>query len=102
MTLRRALALVLVLAPRPDAARGQPAPPPLPECGPAPLLYVRFLAPPGTHVTFYQGAAPPRDYAAPVVVGLRPGYLHRVRLTGIPGRPGMMLAPTLEVRGTLH
>jgi uncharacterized repeat protein (TIGR01451 family) len=102
LTLPRAVALVLLLALLPDTSRGQPVPPQLPETGPAPLLYVRFVGPPGMHVTLYQGAAPPRDYASPVVVGLRPGYLHRVRLSGIPGRPGLMLAPTLEVRGTLH
>jgi uncharacterized repeat protein (TIGR01451 family) len=53
------------------------------------------------HVTIYQGMAPGRDLVAPVTVGLRPGYLHRVRLTGLPQRPGLALAPTLEVRGTL-
>jgi uncharacterized repeat protein (TIGR01451 family) len=53
------------------------------------------------HVTVFQGAAPGRDFVAPVTVGLRPGYLHRVRLSALPQRPGLALAPTLEVRGTL-
>jgi uncharacterized repeat protein (TIGR01451 family) len=92
---------ILLLALLPDCSPGQ-APPPLPERGPAPLLYVRFAGPEGMHVTVYQGAPPGHDYAAPLVVGLRPGYLHRVRLSGLPGRPAVTLAPTLEVLGTLH
>jgi uncharacterized repeat protein (TIGR01451 family) len=53
------------------------------------------------HVTFYQGKAPPRKFAAPVIVGLRPGYPYRVKLTDIPEHPGLALYPTLEVYGTL-
>jgi uncharacterized repeat protein (TIGR01451 family) len=102
--LRATLLLVLLLALLPESSRGQvgpPPPPPLPGKGPAPLLYVRFAGPVGMHVTFYQGHAPGRDYVAPVTVGLRPGYLHRVRLSALPQRPGVALAPTIEVRGTL-
>jgi uncharacterized repeat protein (TIGR01451 family) len=54
------------------------------------------------HVTLFQGSAPGHDYAAPQIAALRPGYLHRVRLTGLPGRPGVSLSPTLEVLGTLN
>src|SRR5437870_8685244 len=75
-------------------------PPPAP--GPAPLMYVRFGAPPGMHVTFYQGKTLPRKFAAPVVVGLRPGYAYRVKLTDLPEHPGLALFPTLEVYGTLQ
>jgi uncharacterized repeat protein (TIGR01451 family) len=53
------------------------------------------------HAVFYQGQPIGRDYAAPVVVGMRPGYLYRLKLTGLPGRPGLTLYPTLEVRGSL-
>jgi uncharacterized repeat protein (TIGR01451 family) len=98
----RVLPAVLLLALLPDSSRGQlpPLPPP-PAKGPAPLLFVRFAGPVGMHVTVYQGSAPGRDFVAPVTIGLRPGYPHRVRLTGLPQRPGVALAPTLEVRGTL-
>ena len=65
-------------------------------------MYVRFGAPPGMHVTFYQGKTLPRKFAAPVVVGLRPGYAYRVKLTDLPEHPGLALFPTLEVYGTLQ
>src|SRR5262245_23920636 len=69
----------------------------------APLVHVRILGPEGMHVTFFQGNARPGgfDFAAPVVAGLRPGYLHRVRLSNLPDRPGMMLSPTIEVTDAL-
>src|SRR5262245_33048012 len=56
-----------------DAQAQGPPLPPLPDHGPAPLLYVRLGGPAGMHVTFFQGQAPPRDFPAPVTVGLRPG-----------------------------
>jgi uncharacterized repeat protein (TIGR01451 family) len=52
--------------------------------------------------TFYQGRAPARSFPAPVVVGMRPGYAYRVQLSNLPGRPGLTLYPTLQVRGSLH
>jgi uncharacterized repeat protein (TIGR01451 family) len=79
-----------------------PAPAQFPVQAHAPLLFVRFAGPAGLQVTFYQGAARPQELPAPVTVGLRPGYLYRMRLTGLPGRPGVSLAPTLQVCGTLH
>jgi uncharacterized repeat protein (TIGR01451 family) len=63
---------------------------------------VRFVGPPGLQVTFFQGMTPARAYPAPVVVGLRPGYPYRVRIAGWPQSPGLVLYPTLEVRGVLH
>lgn len=82
------------------------AQPPRPVAHPtqarAPLLFVQFSGPPGVAVTFYQGRAPAREYRTPVVVGLRPGYRYRVKVTGFPERPGVELHPTLEVRGTLR
>jgi uncharacterized repeat protein (TIGR01451 family) len=67
-------------------------------------LHVLFSGPPGLRATFYQGNLNGREYAAPVNVGLRPGYIHRVKLTGFPRRPGEpeALYPTLEVLGTLQ
>jgi uncharacterized repeat protein (TIGR01451 family) len=78
--------------------------PPLPGPCPAPLLHARFSGPPGLRVTFYQGSPDGREFAAPVQVGLRPGYLHRVKLTGFPVVPGgpTALYPTLEILGTLQ
>jgi uncharacterized repeat protein (TIGR01451 family) len=79
-----------------------PAPhhPPMP--GPSPLLFVRFTGPPGMRATFFQGRAPARSFPAPVVVGVRPGYLYRVGLTNLPDHPGLSVFPTLEIRGALH
>jgi uncharacterized repeat protein (TIGR01451 family) len=68
----------------------------------APLLYVNLTGPEGLHVTFYQGLAPARRFDVPVMVGLRPGYIYRLKVTGFPTRPGLELYPTLEVRGTLR
>ncbi len=68
----------------------------------APLLYVRLTGPDGVNVTFYQGLAPARRFAVPVTVGLRPGYIYRLKVTGFPQRPFLELHPTLEVRGTLR
>jgi uncharacterized repeat protein (TIGR01451 family) len=74
----------------------------MPHWGPAPLLYARVLGPAGLHARFFQGPVPGRDFAAPVEVGFRPGYLYRFELTGLPGHPGLALYPTVEVRGTLQ
>jgi uncharacterized repeat protein (TIGR01451 family) len=73
-----------------------PQAPPLP-----PLLYVRVGGPPGLRVTFYRGAAVGQTFEAPFTVGLRPGYIYRVQVSGIPGSPGLKLYPTLEVRGSV-
>jgi uncharacterized repeat protein (TIGR01451 family) len=67
----------------------------------APLLYVRLIGPPESHLTFFQGQVR-RQFLAPQVVGLRPGYIYRFELSGLPGRPGVSFYPTLEVRGTLN
>jgi uncharacterized repeat protein (TIGR01451 family) len=72
-----------------------------PPHGPAPLFYVRLIGPAGLHVTLFQGTPQGYEYAAPVAVGLRPGYIYRIKLTGLPGHPTEALYPTLEVRGSL-
>ena len=74
--------------------------PPIPA--PAPLLFVRFSGPEGMRATFFQGRAPLRTFPAPVVVGMRPGYLYRAQLSNLPHRPGLTLYPTLQVRGSLQ
>jgi uncharacterized repeat protein (TIGR01451 family) len=100
MKLTHALALVATLAGL-SAAHGQ-GPPPAPGRVPSPLLYVRFIGPAGMRVTFYQGSTAGHEFPAPVTVGLRPGYPHRVKLTGFPDNPTLALYPTLEVRGVLQ
>ncbi len=74
---------------------------PPPHLGPAPLLYVRFLGPEGLNVSLFTGQAGGRSYSVPVTVGLRPGYIYRLKVSRFPERPGALLFPTLEVRGTL-
>lgn len=101
MTLRFSFTAVLLLVLL-NQANGQAVPPPPPAFGKAPLLFVRFAGLNGLQATFYQGSPLGRKHEAPVAVGLRPGYLYRVKLTGWPGRPGLALYPTLEVRGSLH
>jgi uncharacterized repeat protein (TIGR01451 family) len=95
---RIALILVALLVP---AAHGQ-APPHMPPVGPAPLLHVRFAGPEGLQVTVPDGSLSGRIYPAPIAVGLRPGYIYRMKLAGMAAYPGMALYPSLEVRGTLQ
>src|SRR5262249_27280841 len=91
------LALVLSTA----AAQAQVMPP-MPAHGPSPLLYLRFMAPVGMHVTFYQGHTLPRKMTVPFVVGVRPGYSYRVKLSDIPDRPALEPSPPLEAWGPLQ
>src|SRR5262249_47049494 len=96
----RYLLAALLLSPFVGAAQAQqPAP-----YGPAPLLHVRVIGEPGLRVTFYQGRPAGGDFAAPVQVGLRPGYIHRLKVTGFHRDIGdtEALYPTLEVIGTLQ
>ena len=77
-------------------ARAPPLPPP------TPLLQVRFIGPQGMHATFYQGRSEGRDFPAPVTVGMRTGYVYRVKLSGMAKYPGVDLYPSLEVRGCVQ
>jgi uncharacterized repeat protein (TIGR01451 family) len=52
-------------------------------------------------VTFYRGGAP-ETLSAPFVMGLRPGYVYRVQVSGMPGHPNQTFFPTLEVRGSVQ
>jgi uncharacterized repeat protein (TIGR01451 family) len=83
------------------AVAQMPVPPPHPSRGPSPLLFVRFSGPEGMIATFYQGRAPARSFPAPVVVGMRPGYVYRARLGDFPGRPGISIYPTITIVGNL-
>jgi uncharacterized repeat protein (TIGR01451 family) len=65
------------------------------------LLFARFTGPEGLKVTFYQGGLAGRTFTAPFQVGLRPGYIYRIKVSGFPNHPEVILFPTLEVRGTL-
>ncbi len=65
------------------------------------LMFVRFNGPPGLKVTFFRDGTP-HEYEMPVSVGLRPGYVYRVRVSGLPGRPEAALYPTIEVQGNLR
>src|SRR5579883_1563835 len=87
-----------LLAILPTAGLTQAAGPMAPAMPP---LFVRFGGPPGTQVVVYPGGQVSRPFEAPATVGLRPGYIHRVQLTNLPGHPGLSLFPTIEVRGTL-
>jgi uncharacterized repeat protein (TIGR01451 family) len=75
--------------------------PTLPMTFTAPLTFVKLLPPAGVEATFYQGRSKPRTFPTPVVVGMRPGYLHRLKLDKIPDHKGLALYPTIEVRGSL-
>jgi len=78
-----------------------PPPPYPPQAVPPPLLYVKFAAPAGMKITFYRGAAAGQTATAPCIVGLRPGFAYKVKLSDIPRFPGLTLYPTLEARGSM-
>jgi uncharacterized repeat protein (TIGR01451 family) len=82
------------------AAAEQPVSVPPPAQLSAPLLFVRFTGLKGIRVSFMEGRAV-RSFDVPVTVGLRPGYLYRVKMTGFSADPKLALYPTLEVRGSL-
>lgn len=103
--MRRTISLIALLG----AAAAWAVPPanregdgPVPPEAIAPLLYIRMQGPQGLRCTFYEGGAP-KTFAAPIRVGLRPGWAHWVRLDGLPGQPpDVALYPSLEVVGTLR
>jgi hypothetical protein len=84
--------------PPPDGPPTVPCPPIGP---PAPVLAARVIAPEGIKVSVQPGAPGATRYAVPTTFGFRPGYVYRLELTDIPGRPGEALYPVLEVRGSL-
>ncbi|MBN9121978.1 MAG: DUF11 domain-containing protein, partial [Planctomycetes bacterium] len=68
---------------------------------PAPLVAAKFVVPKDVRVTAYPGSPISRMFAAPSVMGLRPGYAYRFELSNLPYHPGKTLYPEVEVRGTL-
>jgi uncharacterized repeat protein (TIGR01451 family) len=90
---------IIVLASLAGTAEAQMVPP-LPARGTSPLLFVQFTGGPGLRATFYQGQRG-RSFDTPVAVGMRPGYYYRLRLSNLPGHPGISIFPTIEVRGSL-
>jgi uncharacterized repeat protein (TIGR01451 family) len=90
---------LLLLAARSVDAQMVPS---LPGRGPSPLLYVQFSGGPGLRAAFYQGNPRGRSFDAPVVVGMRPGYLYRMQIGHLPGHPGVSIYPTLQVCGSLN
>jgi uncharacterized repeat protein (TIGR01451 family) len=96
---RSRLLALLLLAAMPGLSWGQahPAKP-----IPSPLLYVRFVGLPAARATYYPGTPTGHELEAGSVVGLRPGYIYRVKIGNIAGHPDWAIYPTLEVRGTLQ
>src|SRR5437764_8536910 len=74
----------------------------LPPPPPAPLLFVRVVAPDGSRVVFRPATPEARTFAAPAVAGFRPGYAYRLQLAGLPDQPDRVLSPSFEVLSTLH
>lgn len=74
----------------------------MPPPPPAPLLFVRVVAPEGSRVVFRPGTPEARAMAAPAIAGFRPGYAYRLQISGIPEQPNRVLCPSFEVLSTLH
>lgn len=65
---------------------------------------VYFVDPPGMHIGWQTAAAGsadrvylPAQLTVPARYNFTQGYIYRLKLTDIPGRPGLALYPTLEV-----
>ena len=71
------------------------------EFGLPPLFYIRFQGPAGAKLTVVRDVSTPQDVDLPCVVGFRPGYIYRLALSNLPGRPGAVFFPTVEIRGSM-
>jgi uncharacterized repeat protein (TIGR01451 family) len=78
-----------------------PASPYPQEYGLPPLFYIRFVGPAGAKLTVVRDVSSPHPLDLPCVVGFRPGYIYRLSLSEIPGRPGAFFFPTVEIRGSM-
>ncbi len=67
----------------------------------APLLYLRLSGPDGMKVTLYRNGRE-HEYDAPCVVGVRPGFVQRIKLSGMTKLPAANYYPTLDVFGSLY
>jgi uncharacterized repeat protein (TIGR01451 family) len=75
--------------------------PPSPPSQFAPALYLRVVAPDGVRVTLRPGTPAARTFTEPVAFGVRPGYVARFRLEGLPEEPSLAIDPSIEVRSSL-
>src|SRR4051812_9427528 len=75
--------------------------PPTPPSAFAPTLHVRLVKPTGMTATLRPGTPFARNYTEPVEFAVRPGYVYRLALSGLPDEPGTVFYPTLEVRASL-
>jgi uncharacterized repeat protein (TIGR01451 family) len=75
--------------------------PPTPPSQFNPVLHVKVIAPDGVRVTLRPGSPDAKTFAAGTPFGLRPGYLHRIRIDGLPNEPNLFIDPSIEVRNTL-
>lgn len=81
---------LLLLAAAPASAQHMP-----------PLFFVKLIGPKGMQVTFYRGNAQPQTFDVPAIIGVRPGYSVRLAISNVPGFPGDIFYPTLDVHGSL-
>ena len=63
---------------------------------------VEVLAPRGTRIAFADGGAFGPPASAPQLAGLQPHYVYRLRVTHVPGHPGVEVFPTIQVIDRLH
>ena len=71
------------------------------EFGLPPLFYIRFQGPAGAKLTVVRDEPQPHQLDLPCLVGFRPGYSYRLAVGDLPGRPGVVLYPTVEIRGSM-
>ncbi len=68
---------------------------------PAPVLMAKIVAPTGTRVTAFPGSPDAKLFPTPTIFGLRPGYVYRMALGGIPNQPDVVLYPEIVVHASL-
>ncbi len=73
-----------------------------PNIGQSPVLWLHFIAPEGIKTTIYPGNNRQVTLSEKQMVGMRPGYVYRVKMNHIPENLEAELYPTLEVRGSLQ